>query len=184
MAAARTKLGEESGFTLVELLLVAVLGLVVLTAGYGLLQTTARGQVTQSEQAAQTQQARAMVERITREVRQGSGVVSATGSSLALVTWVKSSSCGGTPGAGSSIECRVTYQCSSGACTREETDPGVAASGGSTLVVDGLSPAPVFTYTPSAGDPTYIEVKLEFQDSGEETVSIEGGVALRNSVVG
>lgn len=184
MVATRRKLSEESGFTLLELLVVVALGLVVLAAGYGLLQTSSRQQVTQSEQAAQAQKARVMVERITREVRQGSGVVSATGSSLALVTWVNSAGCGSAAGAEVAIECRVTYQCSGGACTREETAPGAAASGNSTVILDGLSSAPVFTYTPSADAPTFVEVKLELKEDGAETVSIEGGVTLRNAVVG
>lgn len=177
-------LSAEGGYTLIELLLVAVLGLGVLTAGYTVLQTSSRQQVSQSERAAQIQQARTMVERITREVRQGSGVVSADGSSLSLVTWVQRTSCGGEAGGTSSIQCRVTYQCSSGACTREETEPEVAASGGGSQLVGGLATGPVFTYTPSMEDPTFIEVKLAFADEGAETVSIEGGVALRNAVVG
>lgn len=179
----RARTSEESGLTLPELLIGAVLGLVVLTAALTLLQTSSRGQVSGTERAAQIQKARTMVERITREVRQGSGVVAATGTSLSLQTWVNSASCGGAA-ASTAIECRVTYMCSAGACTREETDPGVGAGGNSTLVVDGLSPDPVFSYAPSSGDPTFVEVKLELVDGGEEAVSIEGGVTLRNAVIG
>lgn len=178
-----SRLRESDGLTLPELLIAAVLGLIVLTAAFSVLRTTSAGQVEQSERAGQIQQARFMVERITREVRQGSGVVSAGASTLELLTWVDSASCGG-PSSSTAIECRVTYVCSGSTCSREETDADVEATGAGAQIVEGLNSTDVFSYSPPAGTPTFVEVELELADDEGESVTVEGGVTLRNAVVG
>lgn len=174
---------DEQGFTLIELLVVASIGLIVFGGATTLLVGTVRGESDQRDRSAQVQQARVALERLTREVRQGDAVATAEPSSFSLETWVKRGSCGGAP-ASSSIQCRVTYQCSGDSCTREETDPGVAATGSGAQVVEGLIDDTIFTYAPAA-DPTWIGIELKLGNPGEaDSVTLSGGVALRNAVVG
>lgn len=176
---------SEGGFTLIELLVVSVIGVLVLGGGTTLLISTVRGESDQRDRSAQVQQARVAVERLTREVRQGDGVVSAEDSSLVLETYVKRASCGGPPAA-SAIRCRVTYQCGAGSCTRAESAPGVAAAGGGVRVVEGLLGNDIFSYLPADTEPkTFVEIELQVGNEGEaDSVTVDGGVALRNAVIG
>ena len=108
---ARTITAEERGFTLPELLLATVLGLLVIGAAVTAFTSAIQSQPRINSQAAAIQQARTMMERITRELRQGSSVPSASASQLSIVTYVHSATCGGAAST-SSISCRVTYSCS------------------------------------------------------------------------
>jgi Tfp pilus assembly protein PilW len=176
--------GREDGMTLVELLLVAVLGLLVLTGALALLLSSASGEPRVSERAAVVQQARAMVEAVTREVRQGYGIEVAEPDELVLLSYVARTSCGGAPAEGS-IECRIAYECSADACTRTESDPEGGGGGTAVEVARGLASASVFDYEPSADDPSFVQVSLELPLSeSEDSITLEGGTALRNVALG
>lgn len=188
----RRKLGRrftaEHGFTLPELLVAAVVALIVAAGGMAMVQVAVRTQPQISERAGQVQQGRAMIERVSRELRQGESVESTSASSIDLRTYVNSEACGGAA-ATTAILCRVTYSCTGSACSRTEHD---GAGGGSTQqVVDGLLSSEVFCYAPqlaeascpatSADDPTFVGVTLAFPaDDGSEAVTLRDGVALRN----
>lgn len=187
-ASARKRRGDglaaESGYTLVELLVVAVLGVFVLGVGTTVLITMVQGQPERSARAAKVGQARSLVESITRDVRQGYGVTAATATRLDVLTWVNRPSCGSTATSSTSIQCKVSYQCTSGTCTRAEVAPNASPSTGLTLI-SGLTPGDVFSYTPTAASPTWVGVKLIFPgDSADDAITIEDGVALRNAVLG
>lgn len=179
----RPRASGEAGFTLIELLVVASVGLVVFAAALGLIRVATSSEAATRERGGQIQQARTMIEAITREVRQGDGVAIAAPSQLAVVTWVNRASCGGAP-AESSIQCRVTYQCSGATCTRAETPPDTAATAPGPQVAEGLASSDVFTYSPT-GDPTFVGVELELGETpAEEAVTLEAGIALRNATLG
>jgi Tfp pilus assembly protein PilW len=177
-------LRRDEGVTLVELLLVAVLGVLVLGIGVMLLILAVRAEPRLSERAASIQQGRALMERLTREVRQGATVSVATPERLVFATFVKRASCGG-PTAATAIQCQVEYSCTSGACSRTERNTNGTGGGAPVQLVEGLLSSSVFTYTPSATSPEYVRVRLAYpatdeQGETEDAVTLEDGVNLRN----
>jgi type IV pilus assembly protein PilW len=178
MASLRT---ESDGFTLVELLVATILALVVIGAAVTAFTASIRSQPRVSSQAAAIQHARFTMERMVRELRQGSTVPSATASQLSMVTNVDSATCGGSASS-TAISCRVTYTCSSGACTRTEAKPDGTSPGPAVQVVQGLSSSNVFAYTPGTTTaPAYVAVTLAFPaKGGTDAITLSDGAALRN----
>lgn len=172
---------DDRGFTLPELLMATVLSLVVIGGAVMAFTSSMNNQPRLQSEAVGIQQARTTMERITRELRQGSTVPSATASQLSIVTYVNSTTCGGAH-ASSSIQCRVTYACSSGVCTRTEAKPDGTSPGAALKVVSGLSSNNVFTYTaPTSTAPAYVSVNLAFPPQGaHQGITLSDGAALRN----
>jgi prepilin-type N-terminal cleavage/methylation domain-containing protein len=171
---------SERGFTLPELLVAAMIGLIVAGAGMTLLVTMVQSQPAVSERAGQVQQGRTMLEVLSRELRQGESVLSPTASGLAVLTYVNSATCGGAS-ASTSILCRVTYACGSTSCTRTEQNPDGTGSATPETVVRGIMGPNVFSYQGTPGDPSYIGIRLVFPtDDGAEAITLDGGAALRN----
>ncbi|MDQ3758888.1 MAG: hypothetical protein M3331_02950, partial [Actinomycetota bacterium] len=128
------------------------------------------------------QEARVVMERLTREMRQGSLVTTATANQLSVVTNVNSAPCGG-PASTDVQPCRVTYVCTGGQCTRSEANPDGAGASTPVVVVRGISTDPVFTYTPSAAAPDYVGVALEFPArEGDDSITLTDGVTMRNAM--
>jgi Tfp pilus assembly protein PilW len=177
---ASSPLGSESGFTLVEVLVATVLGLLVVGVGATMFTAAIQSQPKQSARGAKVQQARTTMERLVRELRQGGDVYTATSSQLAFLTYVHSAACGGAPSS-SSIQCRVTYSCSAGACTRVEATPTGANPGPAETVASGLSNAAVFTYSPSTTAPAYVGATLSYPAAGgDDAITLQDGATLRN----
>lgn len=175
----------ERGVTLVELLWVAVLSVMIFSLGLMMLNFAVRTEPQLSERAASIQQARVMMERLTRELRQSASVSVATPTQIVFVTWVKSSTCGG-PGSSTAIECQVEYSCSADTCTRTERNADGTGGGAGVETLSGLLSANAFTYLPSSTAPEYVSVRLSFPATDaagetEDAVTLEDGVNLRNS---
>ena len=172
---------EADGFTLPELLIATVLGLIVIGAAVGAMTVGVNSQPRLNSQAASVEQARTTMERITRELRQGSSVPTATASQLSIVTYVNSATCGGTA-ATSAIACRATYTCAAGACSRTEAKPDGTAPGPAVQVVSGLSSTNVFSYTPPTSTaPASVGVTLSFAAQGpNQGITLSDAAALRN----
>ncbi len=171
---------DQRGIGLAELLVGIFIALLTAAAAMTVLMSTIRNQDRVSDRAAQIQDGRTMTERVARELRQGESVSNATSSSLEILTYVNSATCGGAPAA-SAILCRVTYSCTSTACTRTERNPNGTGTGVAEPVVDGIQSSAVFTYSPSAADPSYVGVSLSFPaEDGSEGVTVSDGVAMRN----
>jgi prepilin-type N-terminal cleavage/methylation domain-containing protein len=172
---------QGRGFTLVELLVATILGLVVIGGGVTVFTVSMNNQPRINSQSAAIQQARTSMERLTRELRQGSTVSTATASQLSIVTYVHSATCGGAS-ASTSISCRVTYTCTAGACTRTEAQPNGSSPGPAVSVVSGLSSNNVFNYSPSASAPTYVGATFSFSATGgQDAITLSDGAATRNS---
>jgi Tfp pilus assembly protein PilW len=175
-----TRLRAEGGYSFVELLVAAVLGLIACGVGVMLLTASVNTQPEVSERAGEIQRARSVMEQITREVRQGSHVFSGSATQLTLITYVDKASCGG-ESATSAIQCRVEYSCEAGACTRTERNPNGSGTAAGVQVVSGLSSSDVFSYSPTATDPDYIGLTMAFPASGDEdAITLKDGVTLRN----
>jgi prepilin-type N-terminal cleavage/methylation domain-containing protein len=170
---------SERGLTLIEMLVASSLGLVVVGGAATLFTQVIHNEPVAESKATGIQFARTAIDQMTREIRAGSAVSTATATQLSLVTYVDQATCGGSASTSSRL-CQVTYTCSAGACTRAVTNPGVAGSGGRT-VVSGLSSNSVFSYSPSSGTPTYVNVTLAFPSTaGTNAITLSDGVSLRN----
>ncbi len=171
---------EQGGFTLIELLVAMILGLVVIGTSVFVFTAVLRAEPRTSERAAEIQQARVLMERITRELRQGATVSTATGTQLSLITLVDSATCGGAP-ATTAKSCRVTYTCTTTNCTRLERNPDNTGTSTAVRVAAGLENGTVFTYTPSAAAARYVTITLKFPTAeGGDSITLTDGVALRN----
>jgi Tfp pilus assembly protein PilW len=179
--------GSESGFTLVELLFSSMLGLMLIATGVTVFVGVQRSQPGEAQRGVTIQSARNVLERITREIRQGSTVYASTGTQLSLLTMVHSATCGGAQ-ANTAIQCKVTYTCSSGSCIRTEMAPPPATGSGSPVtVVTGLSSSNIFSYTPTcgatstSGSPGYVCVNLVFAgNNGDDVLTVQDGAAPVN----
>jgi prepilin-type N-terminal cleavage/methylation domain-containing protein len=175
---------SEAGFTLVELLVAVTIGLIVICAAVAVFTAAVQSQSRTTSESAAVQQARTTMERMVRELRQGSGVASGTtpsAAALAFVTYVHGT-CAGALSATTS-QCRVTYSCASGACTRRVSNPDGSGGGAAVQVVSGLSDMNVFSFSPSATAPSYVQVTLTFPDSGGgNAITLTDGAGFRNKV--
>jgi type IV pilus assembly protein PilW len=167
---------EQSGLTLVELLVASMLGLLVVGAGLSIFIGAVRSEPRTSSKVAAIQQARFTVDRIVRELRQGWDAT-ASPSQLSMTTYVKAVSCNG-PVAGTAIPCKVTYTCAGEACTRVVAQPDGSAPGPAVQVAGGLASANVFSPAPLT-EPTYVGVTFAFATDGEP-FTLGDGAALRN----
>jgi type II secretory pathway pseudopilin PulG len=184
----RRRLADEAGFSLIEALVSTIVGLMVVGIGATVFTTAGRSQPDQVKRGASIQDSRNTIERMTREIRQGSTVYSSTATQLSLLTYVRSASCGGTS-ADAAIQCKVTYTCTSGNCTRVEAPPpGSTGSPGSPrTVVSGLSASGIFRYgsscnlTTTAGAPGYVCVTLTYPaGNGDDALTLRDGAAPIN----
>ena len=179
-ASARRLADEQGGWTLAELLVATVLALMVIGSATTVFTSTIRNQPRQTSRATDVDKARTTMERITRELRQGWSVPTATPSELAILTYVDSATCGGAP-ANTAMACRVTYTCTTTSCSRVEANPDGTGPGAAEEVASGFSGPSAFTYSPSTTDPSYVGIVLSYPAAdGDDSITLEDGVALRN----
>ncbi len=184
----RARLGgrdDEAGLTLVELLVASAMSVILVGAACTMLISAVRQQPKLSEKSQEVTTARYLLERMTREIRNGIVVYSATGSRVEFKTRVRHKTCGGSvqesPGT-PAIECRVTYSCTTTMCTRTETAPEVPGTSGTPVTfVRNLDSSSVFNYEPSPpSTPTYIGITLHIENpEGEGELTVTDGAGLR-----
>ena len=196
----RTRLRSEGGFTLVELLVASAMSIVLVGAVGSMMISAVRSQPQLTKRAQNITTARWVLERMTREIRNGIAVDKATSSSVSFRTYVRRTTCGGSgvPAAGTSaIPCEVTYTCTTTSCTRLEAAPGVY-TGTPTTIFSGLGNSNVFCYVPSTsadslscgtaktplGGTTYIGLNLYIPNpSGGSGLTVSDGASLRNATL-
>jgi hypothetical protein len=188
MGTIRSSLRPEAGLTLVELLVAATIGLFVIGVAIAFFNAAAATEPRTTERAAAIQQGRVAIERISRELRQGYGILQAEPTQMTILTFVKRAACGGTE-PGPARRCRVIYSCEpAGACSRTEREPAGGGSAPPTEVVSGLADNRVFTYEtdPTGIRPPFVGIELVFpaSDGDEEAITLTDGVALRNPPLG
>jgi Tfp pilus assembly protein PilW len=178
----------ESGFTLVELLVGATMGVIVMGAVGTLLISAMKAQPKISKRSQNISTARWVLDRFTHEIRNGIAVSpgKASASEVSFRTYVRSSTCagGGTPASGTpAIECQVTYKCTTTTCSRIQAAPGTY-TGTATPVITGLGSSSVFSYSPSSTAPTYIGITLHFPNpDGGGDLTVSDGASLRNATL-
>lgn len=192
---------HEAGFTLVEMLVASMMSVVLLGAVGSLVISAMRDQPQISKRAQEISEARWVLERLTREIRQGAVVDRASASSVSFKTYVRHSSCGGTGtlGEGSpAIKCEVTYTCTTTSCTRTEAAPGVF-TGTAVPIFSGINSSEVFCYVPSTnanpatcgppktkvGETTYVGVTLRMPNPGNQPggLTASDGASLSNAIL-
>jgi prepilin-type N-terminal cleavage/methylation domain-containing protein len=179
-------LDGERGFTLVELLVAMTMGVIVLGAVGSLVVSAMKNQPKISQRAQNITTARWVLERLTRELRNGIKVDKASASSVSFETYVRRSTCGGTTvpaSTSASIKCEVTYTCTTTACSRIEAAPGVY-TGKATTIFEGIDSSSVFAYSPNAAEATYVEITLHMPNpSGPAAMTVSDGASLRNGTL-
>jgi prepilin-type N-terminal cleavage/methylation domain-containing protein len=175
----------EAGFTLIELLVAMTMGVVVLGAVGSLVVSAMKDQPRISERAQDITTARWVLERLTREIRNGIRVDAQSASSVSFETYVRHTTCGGSTQLAStaaSIKCEVTYTCSTTACTRIEALPKVT-TGKATTIFEGIDSSDVFDYVPEE-DPTFVKVTLHMPNpAGDAPLTVSDGASLRNATL-
>jgi prepilin-type N-terminal cleavage/methylation domain-containing protein len=177
----------DAGFTLIELLVASAMGVIVMGAVASLLISAVKDQPKISKQAQNITTARWVLERLTRELRTGIAVKEATASKVSFEGYVRHATCGGTtplPSTSAAIKCRVTYECSTTACSRKEAVPASTA-GTPQQIFSGIDSNQVFTYAPSSTEPTYVKITLSLPNpSGTGALTVSDGASLRNATLG
>lgn len=179
--------GDEAGITLIEMLVAMTMGVVVMGGVLILLIGALRSQPRIEKQTAHVQTARYVMERMTREIRNGIRIDKSTASSVSFEAFVRHTTCGGTTTLASTaaaIRCEITYTCSGTSCTRIEAAPSVY-TGTATTIASGLTETSnVFTFAPST-TPTYIGITLKIPDpEGSGALTVSDGASLRNATLG
>ena len=174
----------EAGLTLIELLVAAAISVVLVGAASSMLISAVRTQPKLSKRAQNISTARWVLERMTREIRNGIVVYEATGSKVSFKTQVRRTECGAgvqEEASKPAIQCRVTYSCTTAtSCTRTETAPEAETGGTATTIVSGLDSSSVFSYSPDAEEPTYIGVTLHIANpEGAGDLVVSDGAGLR-----
>lgn len=191
---------DEQGLTLIELLVASMMSVILLGAVGSMVLSSMRAQPNISERNQDVSSARFVLERMTREIRNGVRIDEATASKVSLLTYVRRTSCGGTPPVSSTtpaIKCQVTYQCTTTACTRIEAADGVM-TGTARTVFSGINSSEVFCYVPSTeadqlacgaakskAGTTYVGIRLRMPNpSGSTTaLTVSDGASLRNATL-
>ncbi len=177
----------QGGFTIVEVLVSSAMGIVVMSAIALLMISAVKGQPKISKQAQNITTARWVLERMTREIRSGAAVKEMSASTVSFEGYVRHATCGGTGVLASSEpakKCRITYECSTTACFRRESEPTV--NGGTPQqIFSGINSSQVFSYEPNETQPTYVRITLRLPNpSGTGALTVSDGASLRNATLG
>jgi Tfp pilus assembly protein PilW len=194
-----SRVRREDGLTLVELLVASAMSVILVGAVGSMVVSTMRAQPKLSKRAQNVTTARWVLERMTREIRNGIRVDKANTSSVSFLAYVRHTSCGGSvalPSDSPAIKCEVTYTCTTTSCARIEAVPGVF-TGTPTTIFSGINDSNVFCYIPSTEsdsltcgpafsveETTYIGARLRIPNpSGPSALTVSDGASLRNAVL-
>lgn len=190
---------DEAGLTLVELLVASAMSVILLGAVGSMVISSVRTQPQVSKRAQNVSSARWVLERLTREIRNGIRVDVATASKVSFLTYVRRTACGGStalPSGTPAIKCEVTYECTTTYCSRIEANDGVY-TGTPTKIFSGINSSSVFCYVPSTESDsltcgtaastkgtTYVGVSLRIPNpSGPSNLTVSDGASLRNATL-
>jgi Flp pilus assembly pilin Flp len=189
---------DESGMTLIEVLIAALMSVILVGASCAMLINAVSNQPALSGKAKAATTARYQLERIVRELRNGVMVEVPSSAEVRLRARVRRVSCGGafqTDPLAEPVQCRVTYRCDSSSCTRIEETLAGSPVGTPTVALSGIGNPNVFCYVPSAetdptqcgaakegAAPTFVGVSLQVPDpKGPGFMTISDGATLRTS---
>jgi type II secretory pathway pseudopilin PulG len=176
---ARRALSDQSGVSLIELLVVILLGVIIFGVPGMLWLGQRNTQDTVENRAEATRQAESLLERMTREMRQATSATVLNSQVIDLVVPIVP-----VPAAGNTLR-RVRYDCSQDQeCTRDTGTVGGGLTGSPTAVITGVTNTDIFSATTTpAGAVNYIGVKLDKKlvvHGTTSSVELTDGVGLRN----
>lgn len=159
---ARYALREDAGYTLMELLVVCVAAITVLTATFALLESSQQVQARDSEWALAMQEDRAGLAYMMRDLRQATKVEEAKTGVVKFLATI-----GGK-------KWEIKYDCTVAQSGTSYTEcVRLAAEEGKGLPAKGpweardvVNGSEVFTYSPSAAEPTLVTAKVELPAKG------------------
>lgn len=173
---------EEAGLTLAELLIAATMSVILVGAATSMLISAVRTQPQISGRAQDVSTARWVLERMTREIRNGIAVDKATATEVSFRAYVRHTACGSTTASSpeaAAIVCQITYACAATACSRTEAAPGVY-TGTARQIFEGIEDPEAFTYSPTASEATFVGATLRFPNpDGGGSFTISDGASLR-----
>lgn len=174
---------DERGMTLIELLVASAMAVILLGGVSTVLVGAVRKQPEISERGEAVQEARWVLERMTREIRDGVAVTSSSASTLSFEGYVRHASCGSTtplPSSASAILCKITYSCTTTSCSRGETTTASSGTGTLVPVFSGINSANVFAVDSSKEGGTFVGINLRFPNpEGDAHLTIADGATLR-----
>jgi type II secretory pathway pseudopilin PulG len=191
MSALRSRSSGEGGFTLVELLVAAGMGVVLMGAIASLVISAVKYQPRISKKAENVTSARYVLERMTRELRSGERIEAGSASELVFVAYERRNPCGSStvlPEGQPSVPCKITYSCTTTSCSRTEAAPGSPVGSGTTQrLFAGINSNQVFSF-PQGVKPTeatYVKATFRLPDpQGSGSLTISDGASLRNATLG
>lgn len=186
--------------TLIELLVAMIVGVIVVGGATAMLISAVRAQPKQQEQAQSISTARFQLERMTREIRNGVSVTTASSNGVSFVARVRRKECGGevsTSATATAIQCQIVYTCTTSSCARTERKVGETSGGTTTTLATGINSSEVFCFVPSANidptecaavkagtSPTYIGITLHVPNpSSPGSLTITDGASLRSATL-
>lgn len=191
LATLRRARSGEGGFTLVELLVAAGMGVVLMGAVASLVISAVKYQPKITKKAENISTARYVLDRMTRELRSGERIEAGSASEVVFVTYGRHSPCGSNTvlsATQTSVPCKVTYSCTSSYCSRTEAAPKSAPGSGTTQrLFSGMNSNQVFSFQPpgSPAEATYVKVTFRVPDpQGAGSLTVSSGASLRNATLG
>jgi hypothetical protein len=176
---------REAGLTLIELLVASAMSVIVVGAATAMLISVVRQQPQISERSQDVSTTRFVLERMTREIRNGISVVpeASSASNLTFYAYVRHANCGSSaalPPGESARVCKVTYSCGATACTRAETTSTDPGAGTPVPLFSGIDNANVFNYDPDLEEASFVGITFRVPDPrGEAHLTISDGATLR-----
>ena len=192
---------REAGLTLVELLIAATMSVILVGASTAMLISAVKNQPALSKKSQNVTTARWQLERVVREIRNGTLVEEATPTQVSFLARVRLAECGGAASASGSdraITCQVTYTCDQEAkrCTRSEATEGGTPVGTPRVALTGIDDPAVFCFVPSTETdpsrcgapatptPSYVGVTLRVPNpNGHGKLTISDGATLRTAAL-
>lgn len=178
-------LREQRGLSIVELLvsMIVLAGLMAAVAPVVISQVRQEPEIRKSSD--RIREARTVMERLGREVRMAYAVDSASATQFVFRTYTRHATCGGTAILNESAtptQCKVTYSCASGTCTRTEESVAGGGSPAAVQLVSGLQSDNVFAFEPDAISPVFVEITLVMpgRTSSEDAITLHDGFEMRN----
>jgi competence protein ComGC len=167
------RLRDQSGFTLVELLVAMPIAMIVLSIAMLAIATTVRNEQSAREHSEALRAQQAGLEQLTRELREATSFRFLTSQLVEFDAYVRTT--------GTGTLRKIRYDCSSGThCIRQEGPVGGTVSG-NRIIIDALENPDVFEPEPDFVNPRYVGVVARVRIADDRRlITLRDGVDLRN----
>jgi type II secretory pathway pseudopilin PulG len=167
------RLQDQSGFTLVELLVAMPIAMIVLSLAMVSVATVVRNEQRSRDHKETLRAQQVGLEQLTRELREATSFTFLTSQLVEFNGWVRTG--------GTAVQRRIRYDCSSGThCVRQE-GPVNGAVSGNRILIDALENPDVFEPQPDFANPRYVGVVARVRIPGDRhLITMRDGVDLRN----